>query len=140
MATAKAAPAKKAPAKKAAAKRAPVKKTAAKKTTAAKGNVFSLKQSADKALNVYLGLIGKTVDAVQENMDTVRKDNEQRVKDLEKRGAKLRKALNKRFDSIEVPEFDEVVDDAKAQFDKISDQIEDVVENAKDKLTTKKAA
>ena len=133
MATAKAAPAKKAPAKKAAAKRAPVKKTAAKKT-AAKGNVFSLKQSADKALNVYLGLIGKTVDVVQENMDTVRKDNEQRVKDLEKRGAKLRKALNKRFDSIEVPELDEVVDDAKAQFDKISDQIEDVVENAKDKL------
>lgn len=140
MATAKAAPAKKAPAKKAAAKRAPVKKTAAKKTSAAKGNVSSLKQSADKAINVYLGLIGKTVDAVQENMQTVRKDNEKRVKDLEKRGAKLRKELNKRFDNIEVPEFDEVVDDAKAQFDKISDQIEDVVENAKDKLSTKKAA
>ena len=73
MATAKSATAKKkAPAKKAAAKRAPAKRTTAKaKKAAAKGNK-TLKQSADKAFNVYLGLIGKTVDTIQDNMETAR--------------------------------------------------------------------
>ena len=100
MATAKKAPARKAPARKTAAKRAP-----AKKRTVAKDKGFSLKQSTDKAINIYLGVIGKTVDSLQENMKSARKENEKRVKDLEKRGAKLRAQLNKRFDRIE-PEFE----------------------------------
>ena len=139
MATATKTTAKKAPAKKAAAKRAPAKKATAKK--AAAKTEFSFKDTADKAINVYLGLIGKTVDTLQDNLDSARKENEKRVKDLEKRGLKLRKEINKRFDKIEVPEqLDDAVEDAKAQFDKISDQIEDAVEDIKEKLTTKKAA
>ena len=129
MATAKKAPAKKAPTKK-----------AAPKASAAKSEEFSLKDSAEKALNIYLGVIGKGYDRVQENLDGARKDNEKLIKDLEKRGAKLRKELSKRVDDIEVPEFDTVVEDVKEQFSKLQDQVEDVVENVKEKLTPAKAA
>ena len=124
--------AKKAPAK----KRAAAKKAPAKKAPAKKANVSSFKQTADKALNVYLGLIGKGVDSLQDNVEQVRKDNEKRVKDLEKRGVKLRKELSDRFDKIEVPEIDEVIEDAKKQFHKAQDQVEDAVDNLKDKLST----
>ena len=123
--------AKKAPAK----KRAAAKKAPAKKAPAKKANVSSFKQTADKALNVYLGLIGKGVDSLQDNVEQVRKDNEKRVKDLEKRGVKLRKELSDRFDKIEVPEIDEVIEDAKKQFNKAQDQVEDAVDNLKDKLS-----
>ena len=99
MATATKAPAKKAPAKKAAAKRAPAKKATAKK--AAAKTEFSFKDTADKAINVYLGLIGKTVDSLQDNLDSARKENEKRVKSFEKRGVALRKDINKRFDEFE---------------------------------------
>ena len=125
MATAKKAPAKRAPAKKAAPKKA-----AAKKTTE-----FSFKESAEKVVNIYLGVIGTGVDVVQENFETRRKENDKRVKELEKRGAKLRSQLSKRFDEIEVPAFDNVVDDVKEQFSKIQDQVEEAVENVKDRLT-----
>ncbi|MCZ6829771.1 MAG: hypothetical protein O7F73_09325 [Gammaproteobacteria bacterium] len=125
MATANKAPAKKAPAKKAAPKKA-----AAKKTTE-----FSFKESAEKVINIYLGVIGTGVDAVQETLETRRKENGTRVKELEKRGVKLRSQLNKRFDEIEVPAFDSVVDDIKEQFSKIQDQVEEAVENVKDRLT-----
>lgn len=125
MATANKAPAKKAPAKKAAPKKA-----AAKKTTE-----FSFKESAEKVVNIYLGVIGTGVDAVQETLETRRKENGKRVKELEKRGVKLRSQLNKRFDEIEVPAFDSVVDDIKEQFSKIQDQVEEAVENVKDRLT-----
>ena len=124
--------AKKAPAK----KRAAAKKAPAKKAPAKKANVSSFKQTADKALNVYLGLIGKGVDSLQNNVEQARKDNEKRVKDLEKRGVKLRKELSDRFDKIEVPEIDEVIEDAKKQFHKAQDQVEDAVDNLKDKLST----
>lgn len=127
--------AKKVPAKKAAAKKAAPKKAAAKKS-----NEFSFKQTAEKALNIYLGVIGTGVDTVQENLETRRKENDKRVKELEKRGAKLRTQLNKRMDKIEVPAFDNVVDDVKEQFSKIQDQVEDAVENVKEKLTPAKAA
>jgi hypothetical protein len=122
--------AKKAPAKKAPAKKAPAKRAAAKKT-----NVSSFKASADKALNVYLGLIGTGVDTLQDNVEQARKESEKRMKDLEKRGAKLRKELTDRFDKIEVPELDEVIEDAKKQFTKAQDQVEEAVENMKEKLT-----
>jgi Mg2+ and Co2+ transporter CorA len=134
-ATAKKAPAKKAPASKAAGKKAAPKKAAARKT-----NEFSVKDTADRVLNIYLGVIGTGVDAVQENIESRRKQNDKRVKELEKRGAKLRSQLNKRMDKIEVPAIDEVVDDVKEQFSKIQDQVEDVVENVKEKLTPAKAA
>jgi len=130
MATAKKAPAKKAPAKKAAPKKAAVKTS----------NEFSFKESAEKAINIYLGVIGTGVDTIQENMETRRKENDKRVKQLEKRGAKLRTAMNKRMDKLEVPAFDEVVDDVKEQFNKIQDQVEEAVENVKEKLTPAKAA
>ena len=51
--------AKKAPAKKAVAKKAPAKKAAPKKVAAKKVEEFNLKASAEKAVNVYLGLVGK---------------------------------------------------------------------------------
>lgn len=136
--------AKKAPAKKATAKRAPAKKATARKTTARKAApkqaAFSVKASAEKAVNVYLGVIGKGYDAVQDNLSTARKDNEKRLKDLEKRGAKLRGELNKSFDNIDMPEFDNVVEDLKGQITKLQDQLEDAVETAKEKLTPAKAA
>ena len=57
------------------------------------------------------------------------------VKELEKRGAKLRKELTKRFDKIDTPAFDEVVDDAKEQFNKLQDQIEDAVDSVKERIS-----
>ena len=66
-------------------------------------------------------------------------------KQLEKRGAKLRSELNSRFDKVEMPkvempEFDNVVEDFKSQISKVQDQVEDVVETVKEKLTPAKAA
>ena len=121
-------------------KAAPKTKATARKAPAKKAPEFSLKNSAEKAVNIYLGVIGMGYDRVQENMDSVRKDNEKRMKDLEKRGAKLRKELRTNIDRLEAPEFDEVVDDVKEQFNKLQDQLEDVVENMKEKLTPAKAA
>ncbi len=139
MATAKKAPAKrKAPAKKAAAKKA------APKAAAKKVEEFSLKASAEKAVNVYLGMIGKGLDMVEENIATARKENDKRMKDLEKRGVKLRKELEKRVDSIDTPEFDfdfdNAVEDAKARFNKVQDRVEEAVEDIKERLTPAKAA
>jgi hypothetical protein len=128
---------------KATVKKAPVRKVAARKATKApvgKNNEFSLKESAEKAVNIYLGVIGVGYDRVQENLDSARKDNEKRLKDLEKRGAKLRKELGKNIDKLEAPEFDEIVEDVKGQFSKLQDQLEDVVENMREKLTPAKAA
>ena len=102
MATAKKAPAKKPAAKKTTARKAPAKKPAARKAAPKKSQGFDLKASADKAVNIYLGVIGKGLDAVQENLDQARKDNEKRMSDFEKRGAKLRKELTKRVEDFEV--------------------------------------
>ena len=140
--------AKKAPAKKATAKKAPVKKTAAKKAApkaaarkaAPKAPVFSIKNTAEKAVNVYLGVIGAGYDRIQENMEAARKENEKRMKKLETRGAKLRKELRSNVKKIEAPEFDSVVGDVKGQISKLQGQLEDVVENVKEKLTPAKAA
>ena len=128
---------------KATVKKAPVRKVAARKATKApvsKNDESSLKESAEKAVNIYLGVIGMGYDRVQESLDSARKDNEKRMKDLEKRGAKLRKELGKNIDKLEAPEFDEIVEDVKGQFSKLQDQLEDVVENMREKLTPAKAA
>ena len=130
--------------KKATVKKAPVRKTAARKAApkapVRKNAEFSLKDSAEKAVNIYLGVIGMGYDRVQENLESTRKDNEKRLKDLEKRGAKLRKELSKNIDKLEAPEFDELVEDVKGQFSKLQDQLEDVVENVREKLAPAKAA
>lgn len=121
-------------------KKATAKKAPARKAPVSKSNEFSLKESAERAVNIYLGVIGMGYDRVQENLESTRKDNEKRLKDLEKRGAKLRKELSKNIDKLEAPEFDELVEDVKGQFSKLQDQLEDVVENVREKLTPAKAA
>jgi hypothetical protein len=131
MATTKKATAKKAPVKKVAARKAAPKKAPAKKAPE-----FSLKNTAEKAVNIYLGVIGMGYDRVQENMENARKENEKRMKKFESRGAKLRKEMRTNIDKIEAPEFDDV----KEQFNKLQDQLEDAVENMKEKLTPAKAA
>ena len=130
--------------KKATVKKAPVRTTAARKAApkapVRKNAEFSLKDSTEKAVNISLGVIGMGYDRVQENLESARKDNEKRLKDLEKRGAKLRKELGKNIDKLEAPEFDELVEDVKGQFSKLQDQLEDAVENMREKLTPAKAA
>lgn len=133
MATQAKATAKKAPAR----RKAPAKKAAARKTAPKKKANSSIKQSAEKVVNIYLGVIGKSIDTIQENVKFSRKDNEKRVKDLEKRGAKLRKEMSKRFDKLETSD---VVEDTKAQFEKVQDKVEDAVDNVKEKFSTSKAA
>jgi hypothetical protein len=127
----------KATARKAPAKKAPAKKAAVRNATPKKSADFSVKQSAEKVVNIYLGVIGKGIDTIQENMESTRKENDKRMNDLEKRGAKFRKELSKRFDKFEVSD---VVDDTKAQFEKIQDQVEEAVDNVKEKLSSSKAA
>ncbi len=127
---------KKAPAKKAPAKKAPARKTTAKRSAPVKStaSVSVLKESAEKALHVYLGVIGKGLDMAKENLETARKENEKRVKDFEKRGVALRKELTKRWDKLDISEeFEGAVEDAKEQFGKLQDKLEDAVESAKDK-------
>ena len=135
----KKAPVKKAVAKKAPAKKVTAKKVSPKKVSAKKAADFSFKDSANKVVNVYFGVIGQGIDRVKENLETARKENDKRVKQLEKRGAKLRTELTNRFDKVEMPkvempEFDNVVEDVKAQITKVQGQVEDVVENVREKL------
>ena len=132
--TAKKATAKKAPVKKISARKAAPKKAASKKAAQP-----SFKTTAEKAVNVYFGVLGQGFDLVKENLETARKDSDKRVKQLEKRGVKLRSELSNRFDKVEMPkvempEFDNVVEDVKAQINKVQDQVEEVVENVKEKL------
>ena len=131
-------------AKKTAAKKPAAKKTTAKKAAPKKAAVSSttttFRDTAERAVHVYLGVIGKGVDALQENLESARKDRQKRIKELEKRGAKLRKELEKRADKFEAPKFDSVVEDAKEQMNKVQEQVEDAVESMKDRLTPAKAA
>lgn len=141
MATTSKAPAKKTAARKAPARKTTAKRTAPRKAVAAKKPAPKLKQSAEKALHVYLGVIGKSIDALQENIDAMRKDSDKYVQSYEKRGVQLRKKLSKRFDQLDVPgEIEDAVEDAREQLGKLQDQLEDVVETAKDKYKAAKAA
>jgi len=122
------------------------KTTSARKTTAKRGapsksavsdtTLPKLKQSAETILHVYLGIIGKGIDALQENLESMNKDGgKRRFQDYEKRGVQLRKELTKRFEKLDVAEeFEGAVEEAKEQFNKLQDQIEDVVETARDKF------
>jgi hypothetical protein len=96
---------KKAAAKKPAAKKAPARKTTARKAAPKKSEDFTIRDSAEKVVNIYLGVIAKGIDTVQDNIESARKENEKRMKDLEKRGAKFRKELSKRVEGFEVSEL-----------------------------------
>ena len=120
-------------AKKATAKKA-VRKNAAPKTRKA-----IVKETADKAVNIYLGLVGKGLDVVQDNIESARKDSKKQVSLLEKRGVKLRKALTTRIKGVDK--------DAKRQLNKaqnrvekvqksVEDAVEDVIDATKGKRTT----
>jgi predicted ribosome quality control (RQC) complex YloA/Tae2 family protein len=127
---------------KATAKKVPVKKALAGKTSARKAAPkksakFSVKESTEKAVNIYLGVIGKGIDTLQESIESSRTENDKRMKELEKRGAKLRKELTSRFEKFEVSD---VVEDTKAQFSKIQGQMEDALDDVKEKLNAAKAA
>ena len=133
MATQTRSTAKKAPAKKARA----AAKTTARKAAPKKSKDSSFKKSAERAVNIYLGVVGKGIDTIQENFESSRKDSDKRIKELEKRGAKLRKELAKRFEKLE---SSDIVEDTKAQLDKFQDQMEDTVDNVKEKLASARAA
>ena len=115
------------------AKKATTKRTAAKpvvrRKAAPKSQKETIKDSADKAVNIYLGLIGKGLDIVQENIESARKDGGKQVSLLEKRGVKLRKSLTKRIKGIDLPDTDRLARDAKKQINKAQSQVERAVEN-----------
>ena len=83
MATTKKAPTKKTAARKAPARKTTAKRTAPRKSVASKANAPKLKQSAERALNIYLGVIGKGFDALQEKIESVRKDSDKRVQEFQ---------------------------------------------------------
>ncbi|MCB1695577.1 MAG: hypothetical protein H6987_16880 [Pseudomonadales bacterium] len=116
------------------ARKVPAKKTAARKAAPKKPAGASVKQSAQKVVNIYLGVIGKGLDSVKDSIESTRKENDKRMKELEARGAKFRKELSKRFEKLDV------VEDTKAQFGKIQDQAEEAVDSVKEKLRYNKAA
>jgi len=118
--------------KKAPAKKAPVKKSPTRKSIPKKQMDFSPRDSAEKVVNIYLGVIGKSLDTIQDSISKTRKENDSRLKELEKRGAKLRKDLTKRFRNFEASD---VVDDAKSQFSKLQDQVEEAMEDAKGRFS-----
>ena len=116
------------------ARKVPAKKTAARKAAPKKPAGASVKQSAQKVVNIYLGVIGKGLDSVKDSIESTRKENDKRMKELEARGAKFRKELSKRFEKLDV------VEDTKAQFGKIQDQADEAVDSVKEKLRYNKAA
>jgi len=116
------------------ARKVPAKKTAARKAAPKKPAGASVKQSAQKVVNIYLGVIGKGLDSVKDSIESTRKENDKRMKELEARGAKFRKELSKRFEKLDV------VEDTKVQFGKFQDQAEEAVDSVKEKLRYNKAA
>lgn len=113
------------------------KKTAPKKTAKRAAPEQTVKQRAEKAVNIYLGVIGHGIDVLQENLETSRKENKKRIKDLEKRGDKLRNQLRKRFDKLTSRDF---VKESKVQLEKVQDQMEDAVESVKETFNISETA
>ena len=151
MAAPKKAVARKAPAKKVPARKSPAaSKAAAKPKVAQKGPVrkdvertardvertvkdvqLTVKDRAEKALNVYMGLLGVGYDLVQENLEYARKDNKLRMKQLEKRGAKLRQELRKNMSKFEAREFDQMFESVQEQFDKLQKKMDEFAKDIK---------
>ncbi|MCB1678414.1 MAG: hypothetical protein KDI16_06995 [Halioglobus sp.] len=119
---------------KTAARKKPGPKKGAKRAAAPEN---SMKQRAEKAVNIYLGVIGHGIDMLQENLESSRKQGEKRIKELEKRGSKLRTQLNERFDKLASRDF---AKESKAQLEKVQEQVEDAVESVKETFSTSKAA
>ena len=117
---------------KTAARKKPGPKKGAKRAAAPEN---SMKQRAEKAVNIYLGVIGHGIDMLQENLESSRKQGEKRIK--EKRGSKLRTQLNERFDKLASRDF---AKESKAQLEKVQEQVEDAVESVKETFSTSKAA
>ena len=116
------------------------KATTSKAAPKRKAEQPSVRKSAEKALHVYLGVIGKDLDSLEENMESARKKRERRVKELEKRGSQLRKQIKKRVDDYEVKSFDELYEDGKARFEKLQQRAEEATADIREKLSLKKAA
>ena len=130
----------KAPAKKAPAKR----KTAArpearKKAPVRKPEEITLKDRARKGVNIYLGLWGVGYDLVQENLEYAR-DNKLRMKELEKRGEKLRKQLRKNLDKFELRELDQMFDGVQGQLDKLQKRLDELARDMKARVKPEKTA
>ena len=135
---------KKAKAKKAPVKKAPVKKKAAakpkasKKAPARKSADLSLRDRAQKGVDIYLGVWGVGYDLVQENLEYARKDNKLRMDELEKRGEKLRKQLRKNMDKFEAREFDQMFEAVQEQFDKLQKKLDELAKDMKAKAKPKR--
>lgn len=127
--------AKKAPAKKKAAARP----AAAKKAPARKPEVVTLRDRAEIGVNVYLGLWGFGYDLLQENLEYAR-DHKLRVKELEKRGEKLRKQLRKNLDKFELRELNQVFDGVQEQLDKLQKKLDELEKDWRSRIKPAKKA
>ena len=130
--------ARKAPAKKKATAR--TKPAPARKAPVRKPEELTLKDRAQKGVNVYLGMWGFGYDLVQENLEYAR-NNRLHVKELEKRGERLRKQLRKNLDKFEIRELDQVFDGVQGQLDKLQNKLDELEKDLKSRIKpVKKAA
>ena len=133
-------PAKKAPARKAPARKKAVARPAArKKAPVRKPEVLTLKDRAQKGVNIYLGLWGVGYDLGQENLEYAR-ENKLRMNELERRGERLRKQLRKNLDKFEARELDQMFDGVQGQLDRLQKRLEELARDMKDRVKPKKVA
>jgi hypothetical protein len=95
--------------KKPVAKKAPAKKKVAAKKKPAKKTLSVLEQvnaSVNKAAMVYLGVVGKTLDTVESNVEAYRKDSDKQLAEFAARGEKLKAELADRLEALEAPAFE----------------------------------
>ena len=92
---------------------------------------LTLREKAQQGVNVYLGIWGLGYDLMQENLEYARKDNKLRMKELEKRGEKLRKQLRKNMDKFEAREFDQMFNAVQEQFDKLQKKLDELAKDIK---------
>jgi hypothetical protein len=123
--------AKKAPAKKKTTTRS--KSAPRKKAPARKAEEFTLRDRAQKGVNIYLGLWGAGYDLLQENLEFAR-SNKLRTKELEKRGEKLRKELRKNLDKFELRELDQVFDGVQGQLDKLQKKLDELEKDLRSRI------
>ena len=135
--TARKAPARKAPAKKKTAARGKAKTT--RKSPVTKPVDLTLKDRAQRGVNVYLGLWGAGYDLMQENLEYAR-NNKLRMKELEKRGEKLRKEFRKNLDKFELKELDQMFDGIQGQLDKLQKKLDDLGKDMKARVKPAKKA
>lgn len=112
------------------AKKATTKKTTAtqavRNSVATKSRKTNVRGTAQRAVNVYLGLLGKSLDVVRDNIEGARKDGKKQVVQLERRGETLRKQLTERIKGGTKRQ----VNKAQSQVDKVQKQVDAAVEEA----------